>query len=66
MVMNSTKAVAVSIQAVSPELKVGASSAIARDGNKVNSKNRRAIIAQVFFDVGQWPGILIFMKLNSR
>ena len=66
MVMNSTKAVDVSIQVVSPEFKTGASSARARDGSKVNSKNRRAIIAQDFFDVGLWPEILIFIKLNSR
>ena len=65
MVMNSTKAVDVSIQAVSPEFKTGVSSARAREGSKVNSKNRRAIIAQNFFDVGPWLGILIFMKLNS-
>ena len=66
MVMNSTKAVDVSIQAVSPEFKTGASSAKARDGIKMNSNNKKAIIAQDFFDVGLWPEILIFMKLNSR
>jgi hypothetical protein len=65
MVMNSTRAVAVSIQAVSPEFKTGTSSARAIDGSKVTSKNRRANIAPDFLDVGLWPVILVFMKLNS-
>ena len=50
MVMNRTKAVAVSIQAVSPELKTAASSASAIEGNI--TKNIKAIIAQDF--LGLW------------
>ena len=63
--MNSTKAVDVSIQAVSPEFKTGASSAKARDGIKMNSNSKKGIIAKDFFDIGSWPEILIFVKLNS-
>jgi hypothetical protein len=48
MVINRTKAVAVSIQAVSPELKTGASSARAIEGNKTTPMNIKDIIAHSF------------------
>ncbi|MFP6637978.1 MAG: hypothetical protein VB778_05065 [Nitrospinaceae bacterium] len=63
--MNSTKAVAVSIQAVSPEFKTGASSAKTSEGKIRANVNKRAIITQGFFSIGPRSEILFFMKLNS-
>jgi hypothetical protein len=59
MVINRTKAVAVSIQAVSPELKTGVSSARAIEGKKTTFMNIKPIIAHGFLDL--WSGILVFI-----
>jgi hypothetical protein len=65
--MNSTRAVAVNIHAVSPEFKAGASSANAGMGAKATNRTKSEVIIWgiLFLDINGKARILLAMDLNS-